>query len=40
MRVIDQTETGGLTVTFAGEGNLVIQGFADGSEIRINHGRH
>ncbi len=40
MRVIDQTETGGLTMTFAGEGNLVIQGFADGSEIRINHGRH
>jgi ComEC/Rec2-related protein len=39
MRVIDQTETGGLTVTFTGEGSLVIQGFADGSEIRINHGR-
>jgi beta-lactamase superfamily II metal-dependent hydrolase len=39
MRVIDQTETGGLTMRFTGEGNLVIQGFADGSEIRINHGR-
>ncbi|MFM2197243.1 MAG: hypothetical protein RLZZ505_675 [Verrucomicrobiota bacterium] len=32
LRVIDQTRTGGLTVTVSAAGELVIRGYADGSE--------
>jgi competence protein ComEC len=39
LHIIDQSRTGGLTVTVSAEGNLVIRGFADGSEILINHTR-
>jgi competence protein ComEC len=35
MRVIDQTQTGGLTATVSAAGELVIQGYADGSETVI-----
>jgi hypothetical protein len=35
MRVIDQSRTGGLTVSATETGKLVIQGYADGSETVI-----
>ena len=35
IRVIDQTDTGGLTVTVDAEGQLLIRGFFDGSEISV-----
>jgi competence protein ComEC len=35
IRVIDQTETGGLTMTAGSGGELILQGFADGSETRL-----
>jgi len=35
LRVIDQMRTGGLTVTVSAAGELVIKGFADGSETLI-----
>jgi ComEC/Rec2-related protein len=35
MRVIDQTKTGGLTLTLSSAGELVIRGYADGSEFII-----
>ncbi len=35
LRVIDQTRTGGLTVTVSRAGELVIRGYADGSEFVI-----
>ena len=35
MRVIDQTKTGGLTLTLSRVGELIIRGYADGSEFII-----
>jgi competence protein ComEC len=35
IQVIDQTDAGGLTVTIGSEGQLLIQGFFDGSETRV-----
>lgn len=35
LRVIDQSKTGGLTVTVSGAGELLMKGFADGSEAVI-----
>lgn len=35
IQVIDQTETGGLTVTIAEDGGLLLRGFFDGSETRV-----
>jgi len=35
MIVIDQTDTGGLTVTIGGDGGLLLQGFLDGSETMV-----
>lgn len=38
IRVINQTQTGGLTVTVLASGELVIKGYADGSETVIGGG--
>ena len=35
IRIIDQTDTGGLTVTVAEDGGLLFRGFFDGSETRV-----
>ena len=35
MRLIDQSRAGGLTVTLSGAGELIIRGYADGSELVI-----
>jgi ComEC/Rec2-related protein len=40
LRTVDQTQAGGLTVTVSAGGNLIVRGFADGSEIIINDPRN